>query len=69
MIFHPVLNVFVLIVLVGGGIFVTVRNIVTAPTGARRWLWAERTLLVDVVGRILREGLTVDGRRARLGAG
>lgn len=30
---------------------------------------AERTLLVDVVGRILREGLTVDGRRARLGAG
>ncbi|MFK4790788.1 VWA domain-containing protein [Microbacterium sp. ZW T5_56] len=46
MIFHPVLNIFVLIVLVGGGVFVTVRNIVTAPTGARRWLWAERTLLV-----------------------
>ena len=30
---------------------------------------AERTLLVDVVGRILREGLTVDGRKASLGAG
>jgi phosphoribosylglycinamide formyltransferase-1 len=30
---------------------------------------AERTLLVDVVGRVLREGLTVDGRRATFGAG
>ena len=30
---------------------------------------AERTLLVDVVGRILREGLSVDGRRASFGAG
>jgi len=30
---------------------------------------AERTLLVDVVGRILRGGLTVDGRKASLGAG
>jgi phosphoribosylglycinamide formyltransferase-1 len=30
---------------------------------------AERTLLVDVVGRILREGLTVDGRKAAFGAG
>jgi phosphoribosylglycinamide formyltransferase 1 len=27
----------------------------------------ERRLLVDVVGRIAREGLTVDGRRARIG--
>lgn len=27
----------------------------------------ERTLLADVVGRILREGLTVEGRRARIG--
>jgi len=27
----------------------------------------ERRLLVDVVGRLAREGLTVDGRRARLG--
>ncbi|HEY0117832.1 MAG TPA: phosphoribosylglycinamide formyltransferase [Cellulomonas sp.] len=30
---------------------------------------AERALLVDVVGRIVREGLTVDGRRATFGAG
>ena len=30
---------------------------------------AERALLVDVVGRILRQGLTVDGRKASLGAG
>jgi phosphoribosylglycinamide formyltransferase-1 len=30
---------------------------------------AERALLVEVVGRILREGLTVEGRRAELGAG
>lgn len=30
---------------------------------------AERALLVEVVGRALREGLTVDGRVARLGAG
>lgn len=30
---------------------------------------AERTLLVEVVGRVLREGLTVDGRKATFGAG
>jgi phosphoribosylglycinamide formyltransferase-1 len=29
---------------------------------------AERALLVDVVGRVAREGLSVDGRRARIGA-
>jgi phosphoribosylglycinamide formyltransferase-1 len=29
----------------------------------------ERELLVDVVGRIARDGLRVDGRRVRLGAG
>jgi phosphoribosylglycinamide formyltransferase 1 len=28
----------------------------------------ERALLVDVVGRVAREGLTVDGRRVRIGA-
>lgn len=30
---------------------------------------AERALVVDVVGRIVREGLTLDGRKATLGAG
>ena len=30
---------------------------------------AERAMLVDVVGRIAREGLSVEGRRVRIGAG
>ena len=30
---------------------------------------AERAMLVDAVGRIAREGITVDGRRVRIGAG
>jgi phosphoribosylglycinamide formyltransferase-1 len=30
---------------------------------------AERAMLVDAVGRIAREGITVDGRRVRVGAG
>jgi phosphoribosylglycinamide formyltransferase-1 len=30
---------------------------------------AERTMLVDAVGRIAREGLSVEGRRVRIGAG
>ncbi|MGW6129314.1 phosphoribosylglycinamide formyltransferase [Cellulomonas sp. NPDC055163] len=29
----------------------------------------ERELLVDVVGRVAREGLTIDGRRVRIGSG
>ena len=37
------------------------------PTLHERIKQVERTLLVDVVGRIAREGLTVEGRRTRLG--
>lgn len=39
------------------------------PTLHERIKVAERALLVDVVGRILRGGLSVDGRRATIGAG
>ncbi len=38
------------------------------PTLHERIKVTERALLVDVVGRILRGGLTVDGRKATLGA-